>query len=1144
MSEFVHLHNHSDFSLLDGAAPIPGYIRAAEEYGMKHLGLTDHGNMFGALRFEQACRSAGINPVVGSEMYVAPGSRTDRSQSGQKNYHLCLYCRNETGYNNLMVLSSRSYTEGFYYKPRIDDELLEEYHEGLIASSACLAGEIPRAVLAGNREEAKAKALYYRDLFGEGSFYLELMDHGIPEEKTVKQELIQISRETGIPLIATNDIHYLRKDHANAHDILLCIGTNKKKSEENRMRMDEQEYYFKSPEEMEALFSDVPEALENTVRLAEKCDLHIPQPGPILPHYGIPPEFPTPEDYMRHLVWEGLKDRYGELTEEIEKRAEYEMETIIGMGFTGYFLIVWDFIAWAKNRGIPVGPGRGSGAGSIVAYAMTITDIDPLRYGLLFERFLNPERVSMPDFDVDFCFERRNEVIDYVTRKYGQPQVAGICTFGTLKTKAALKDVARVLDIPFDESNKLTDQIPTDMDIPKDWPKTKTEFYLENSPELQGYYSRGGVYEELFRVSAVLEGMNRHVSTHACGMVIGKTRLTDYVPLYRDAKTGSITSQYTMDIIEPCGLVKMDFLGLKTLTLLSNIERLVQKHTPEFSTDAIPEDDAATFEMLGRGESTAVFQFESSGMQDILARAKPNSIEEMIALNALYRPGPMKFIPQYIDSKMGRQEISYPHPDLKEVLEPTFGVIVYQEQVMKVAQIIGGFSLGKADILRRAMGKKKEKELLKMEVEFLDGAEAKGYGRDLGKKVFELLKPFAGYGFNKSHAAAYSIVAYKTAYCRANFPAEFMAANLTNEISNPDAYAGYLAEARKMGIEIAPPDINLSEQYFTVADGRIIYGLVGIKNVGSAAVEKILEVREKEGRFTSFYDFLEKVDLRAINHRVLETMIYAGLFDTVEEQSRSSLIHNLDGVLDHVTRKKEAAEYGQVSLFESCEQEIFPDFEYEEAEEWPRMEILRLEKESLGFYVSGHPLDAYRKAWEKTANLNLKQASHAMTEKVYSLLGMIKSTRTITTKNGRQMAFAQFEDFNGSIELVIFSRAFEKYGQYLETDAVVGVTGKVDLSRDEPKLKVEEIKPPDELKEVKSSEVHIRMAPIEYSEDDLLELRDFLIDHPGSSPLYFHLNRPRGEVVVRPAVNFTITSGRQALDELKSYPKVEAVWKE
>ena len=1146
MSGFVHLHNHSDFSLLDGACRIGDYVRKATELGMKHLALTDHGNLFGALHFEQACHKAGINPIVGSEVYVAPGSRFVKPSSGPKSHHMVLYAKNEEGYRNLMILTSKGYTEGFYYKPRIDDELLEKYHEGLMASAACLGGEIPRAIQAGDWEKAKEKALYYNKLFGEGNFYLEVMNHGIPEEETVRSGMRKLNEETGIPIIATNDIHFLEKDHANAHDIFICISTGKKQVDDKRLKTENPEFYFKTEEEMRTLFSDFPDAIDNTVKLAERCDLTIPQPGPQLPHYEIPEQFSDPESYLRHLTSAGIQQRYptavGDEKKNIEERAEFELKVLFDMGFAGYFLIVWDFIDWARRHDIPVGPGRGSGAGSIVAYALKITDIDPLKYELLFERFLNPERISMPDFDIDFCFERRGEVIEYVHAKYGHDNVAGICTFGTLKTKAVLKDVARVLDIPFSESNAITKVVPEGKT--PDGRKINVKVALEVEPLLKEFYERGGTYKTLFDVASVLEGMNRHVSTHACGKVIGRSVLTDYVPLIKDQKSGDVVTAYTMDIIEPCGLVKMDFLGLKTLTLLKNCENLIHKHTPDFDLETIPEDDQATFLMLGEGHSEAVFQFESQGMQKILKDAKPESIEDLIALNALYRPGPMKYIPQFVESKQGRQKIQYPHPDLIEVLKPTYGVIVYQEQVMKVAQIIGGFSLGKADILRRAMSKKKEKEMAKMGEEFVEGAKAKGYEPKQAMEIFEMLKPFAGYGFNKSHAAAYSVVAYKTAYCKANYPAEFWAANLTNEIDSTDTLKNYLSFTRAEGVEILPPDINLSDRTFTVSDGRVVYGLMGIKGLGQAAAEAVIEARISRGLFDDFPDFLNKTDLRAINRKVLETGIQAGLFDSIESRNRATLLHNLDPVLEASLKKKEDESIGQVSLFAEAAEEVEAELSWDEVDGWSEAELLRLEKEHLGFYVSGHPLDSYRAVWDKTVNLDIKKIERSSTDKPYTILGMIKNVRSLVTRKGDRMAFAVLEDFNGTVELTIFSRTYEKYGHLLTEDAIVGVVGKVDLSRDKPQIKVDEIKVPDELKVIGVPEVHIELVDNDYTEEDLIDLRSFFQDIPGPGSLYLHIPENGARTVVKASNQLGLAVDDFAIGRIKDRKAVATAWKE
>ncbi len=989
---------------------------------------------------------------------------------------------------------------------------------------------------------AQERALYYSDLFGKDNFYLEIMDHGIPEEKTVIDGILEINRSTGIPIIATNDIHYRWKEHANAQDILICIGTNKKKSDTKRLIMSE-ELYFKTPEEMEALFHYIPEALSNTEKLAERCDLTIPQPGPILPDYFIPQDFTDKQEYLKYLVYQGLTKHYDELSDEIMERADFELKTIDQMGFPGYFLIVWDFIDWARKQDIPVGPGRGSGAGSLVAFALGITDVDPLKYGLLFERFLNPERVSMPDFDVDFCFERRQEVIDYVTRKYGYDQVGGICTFGTLKTKAVLKDVARVLDIPFDESNAITKLVPEDKP-PKDWTKSKVEFFLQQDTDLKSFYDRGGVYKELFETAAVLEGMNRHISTHACGKVIGDSQLTNFVPLYKDQKTGEITTEFTMDIIEPCGLVKMDFLGLKTLTLLKNTERLIRKTKPNFSIDNIPDDDKTTFDMLCRGESTAVFQFESTGMQKILREAKPNCLEDLFALNSLYRPGPMQFISQFVEGKHDPKTIKYPDPSLEELLKPTYGVIVYQEQVMKVAQIIGGFTLGKADILRRAMGKKKVKDMEKMKIEFIDGAKERGHDPKHSAYIFEMLEPFAGYGFNKSHAAAYSIVAYKTAFCKANYPAEFMAANLTNEVNSPDAFKNYLDATRDMGLEILPPDINHSDGIFSVNDNKIYYGLQGIKGLGNAAVEAIVAERNAQDHYISMEDFLSRLAASSITKKTLEVLIQCGVFDKIETHSRATLLHNLERLVDIHNRIKESKKYGQTSLFGECEDEINPEIEYEEVEAWSSREILQKEKDYLGNYFSGHPMDDYRELWKKRANLNLETIKQASDSKEYNLLGMVKETRSLITKRGKKMAFATLEDFNGQVGLTLFSSVFEEYGHFLQEDRVIGVVGTVDFSRDDPGIKVKRILEPASLDEKNVKEVHIELNEIQSDEDEIIEFRSFLGRFNGKCSLFIHIKQSNDYIVVKATSQISINANNDTLNKISKHPLVGRVWKE
>jgi DNA polymerase-3 subunit alpha len=1141
MAEFVHLHNHSDYSLLDGAASVGAMVNRAKALGMPGLALTDHGNMFGAVRFYDACKEAGLNPIVGSEFYVAGGSRTEKTgtENGNKYWHLVLLAQNETGYRNLLKLTSASFTEGYYYKPRIDDEILAKHAEGLICSSACIGGEIPSLILMGKEAEAERKAAGYAELFGKDHYYLELQDHGIPEQKTANRGIVAIAKKLGLPLIATNDMHYLERGDAEAHDVLLCIGTNKKVSDPVRMRFPGPEFYMKSADEMAALFGELPEALANTLRVNEMVRLELKYPGPLLPDYVIPPEFASPEDYLRHLTYEGLKRRYPAITPEIGQRAEYELGVIIKMKFTGYFLIVWDFINWAKEHDIPVGPGRGSGAGSIVAYSLRITDIDPLRYNLLFERFLNPERISMPDFDVDFCFERRGEVIDYVTRKYGAERVGQIVTFGTLKAKAVIKDVARALDIPFEDANNIAKLVPED-------PKMTLKKAFDQEPKLRALAGEAR-YRDLFEVAAKLENRNRHTSFHAAGIVIGKSELTDYVPLFKDPKTGITATQFTMDYLEKCGLVKMDFLGLKTLTLIKHTLDLIRKRGIEMEEDRIPEDDEKTFRLLGEGRSTSVFQFESSGMQGILKQAKPSCMEDLIALNALYRPGPMAYIPQFIDSKWGRQPITYPDPCLEPILKETYGVIVYQEQVMQVAQRIGGYSLGQADLLRRAMGKKKVEVMVKEKEKFIAGAVKSGFKAEDADRIFEILIPFAGYGFNKSHAAAYSVVAYRTAYLKANYPAEFMAANLTNEITNTDKLSEYIGEARSMGLEVEPPSVNRSEAYFTVVAGKIVYGLLGIKGVGDGLARAVVAERGAHGPFCGFMDFIERLGTGAMNKKTLECLALSGCFDDFG-RPRQELVGNIERAVDYAAKKEEAGRYGQASLFDTCEEEEFPPFVLEPGEEYPRSELLRLEKELLGFYFSGHPMDEYRKIWERCADADLAHPERSNPEKLYTVVAMLKEFREIITKNGKKMAFGAIEDFAGSIEIVVFPDALEKFRDRLVVDRVVCLRGRIDVTRSAPSLKIEDLADPDSLKDRSWREIHLRLREGIATEDELYDLRDVLFEVPGPCAVYFHV--PVGgadaatERLVKANPQITCSFSEEALERLRAARGVVEVWRD
>ncbi len=1186
---FVHLHVHSDYSLLDGAVSVGSLIRRAVEFGMPGLALTDHGNMFGSLKFYKECRKAGINPIIGCEFYVAGATRKEKTgtEGGNKYYHLILLAKNEQGYRNLTTLSSLSYTEGFYYKPRIDWELLERYHEGLICSTACVAGEVPQFILLGRTADAERVAGRYRDLFGAENYFLELQDHAMDEEARVNRELIPMAKRLGVRLIATNDVHYLERTDAAAHDALLCVGTNRKVSDQNRMRFPCPDFFLKSPAEMSDLFREVPEAISNTLLVNEMVALTIPLPGPLLPEFAIPSVYSGDDDAQaesevasvrdflavmsdedvckpnprygkastaelapgvrasladrlaapvtRYFIWasyRGLEKRYPGYGDDIRRRLDYELATIILMDFVGYFLIVADFINWAKDHEIPVGPGRGSGAGSIVAYSLRITDIDPLRYALLFERFLNPERVSMPDFDVDFCYEGRGAVIDYVTQKYGNDRVGQIITFGTLKAKAVLKDVARALDLSIDESNMITKLVPED-------PKMTLEKAFELEPKLREL-AENPRYQELFEMARKLENKNRHTSFHAAGIVIGKTVLTDYVPLFRDPKTGIVATQYTMDQLEECGLVKMDFLGLKTLTLIKNTIALIRRRGIDIAEDSIPDTDEKTFAMLGEGRSTSVFQFESDGMQGILRQAKPSSVEDLIALNALYRPGPMDNIPKYIDSKWGRTPITYPHRSLEKYLKETYGVIVYQEQVMQVAQEVAGYSLGRADLLRRAMSKKKVEVLAQEEKPFVEGALARGYTRENAKEIFDILVPFAGYGFNKSHAAAYSVVAYRTAWLKANYPAEYMAANLTNEINNTEKLTQYIAEARSMGIGLLEPDINRSEATFSVSDGKIVYGLIGVKGVGEGVVEAIVKERAASGPFKDFLDFLERVGVQSMNKRVIETLIQAGCFDAMGYR-RAELILNLERAYDYCQKKVEAGAYGQASLFEASSDEEFPPFRFEPTLEMPRADLLRTEKQLLGFYFSGHPLDEFKDLYDKCCDVDLAHLERSSPDKEYTLVGQLVEWREILTRKGKKMAFGKVEGYGGTIDIVVFSSTLEANPGRFDVDSIVFLKGTVDTGRETPSFKVDRLVQPSELKEKSYRTMHIALHPVR-SEEDLEGLRDILFESSGQCGVVLHVSDSGGEVSVKAHAQISCSPRADVVERIREASAVSEVW--
>ena len=1207
VSNFVHLHVHSDYSLLDSCAKLDNLIAKAKSLNMPALALTDHGNMFGVLNFEHICHANGINPIVGEEFYVAYGSHLEKNdvpyshkgEDGERHahyFHLILLCENETGYKNMSWLSSIGYTEGLYYgKPRIDFELLEKYHEGLICCSACIAGELPQLLLAGRDDEAKELALKYKNLFGKDHYYIEIQDHGLEEQKIVNKKLIALARELDIPLVATNDVHYVEKEDAVAQDILRCIGFKKLYNEPHQTMggSGNCNWYFKTENEMRQLFPDCPEAIDNTIKIANMCNLTIPQYKTqelkdCLPRFKLPDEFCThgddyksdQDDYVRYIVEEGLKKRYKEITPEIRKRAEYELGIIFQMGFSGYFLIVWEFINWAKSTWdnvnnkpkhyIPIGPGRGSGAGSLVAYAMTITDIDPFKYGLIFERFLNPERVSMPDFDVDMDFDYRQEIIQHTRDLYGDPQVGHIVTFGTLKPKQVLADIGRVLNIPLSEVNMLKKCIP---DSPKATLKSAFSPPSEKFPDggqlIQ--YKDDPRYQQLFELAFKLENVNRNTGLHASGMVIVLTALPNWAPVF--VAEGKVAVQYTMDIIEPCGLVKFDYLGLKTLSLIRYAEDIVNKHKkpdePDFLTSEVSETDEKTFDLFCRGDSVAVFQFESPGMQKILRQAKPRRLEELVALNALYRPGPMDYIPQYIEGKWKPETIHYPDPCLEDILKETYGVMVYQEQVMQVSQRIAGFSLGGADMLRRAMGKKKPEVLMGKKKEFIEGAIKQGFTEQHAADIFEIMIPFAGYGFNKSHAAAYSVLAYRTGWLKAHKPAEFMAANLTNEINSTDGLPFYISESRRIGIPVDPPDINRSDKTFDVVDGRIVFGLKGIKGMGDAAATVIIDERNANGPYESFINFVERAGIkvvdgkRAVNNKAIEVLIKTGAFDKFGI-NRPTLLQNMEHAIDYATEKHLGAESGQVSLFEESGEKEFVDFTFEEVEDLPTMEKLNLEKECIGIYVSGHPLDDYRKIIEQSATLtsenieretriakSQKEQSGSQNQnpwqmrnsgKTYTVIGMIQELKLIRTKKGDEMSFATLQDFNGTIDLTFFPKTWGTIRQQVHTDAVYAFKGKLDASNEEPSVLVDSLEDISSLQINSIHEVHIQLDENLKDEFEIQELKNFLFGTSGNCLVYFHIETAEGLFTIKANSQLTSPCNKEFLDALADIPFVKEVW--
>ncbi len=1131
MSDFVHLHLHTEYSLLDGAVRIKDLVKKAQEYDMPAVAITDHGVMYGAIDFYRQAKAAGIKPIIGCEVYITQ-NRLKKGTANKELSHLVLLAENNQGYQNLLKLVSMAYLEGFYYKPRIDKSLLRQYSEGLICLSSCLAGELASLLKNNQRDRAKEVALEYKDIFGEDNFFLELQDHGLAEEHIANKGLIELSQELDLSLVASNDVHYLNQEDAKLHDILLCIQTGKNINDQDRMKFPNDQFYFKSAAKMAEVFADYPQALTNTVEIAKRCNVELDFDQILLPHYEVPDD-ESKESYLRTLVYEGVEDKYGELTTPIEERIEYELKIINQMGYPAYFLIVRDFIRYAKENDIIVGPGRGSAASSIVSYLLDITEIDPLEYNLLFERFLNPARVSMPDIDIDFCYERRDEVIDYVVKKYGQDKVAQIITFGTMAAKGATRDIARVLGASYDKGDKIAKAIPNSLGITLDKA-------LEESSALQQLYQQDLQSKEIIDYSRQIEGLPRHASTHAAGVIITKEEITNYTPLYMSK--GEVTTQYPMADLEALGLLKMDFLGLRTLTVIDKSLKLIKENQGvEIDLKQLSFNAPKVFEMLSSGDSLGVFQLESGGMRRLIQKLKPEEIEDVIALLALYRPGPLGsgMVDDFIARRHGEEEISYPHQDLEEILQPTYGVILYQEQVMQIAQQIAGYSLGEADILRRAMGKKKVEVMKKHRDIFVKGSENitgainNGYSQELAEELFELIEYFSGYGFNKAHSTAYAYVSYQTAYLKAHYPLEFMAALISSIIGNSDKVGEYINELDRMGIELLVPDINYSQTIFTVENDNIRFGLAGIKNVGAKAITAIVEARKNE-KFKELNDFCEKVDLTKVNQRVIESLIKAGAFDSLGYH-RSQLLQVLPQVYTQAQQVQKQKSNGQTSFFDILEDDQFiaTKIEMPEINEFDSKRLLSLEKDILGFYLTGHPLEDALDQIKSLRDVNTSDLE-ANREKII-LGGLITANREIVTKNNRQMTFLTIEDEISEAEVIVFPNIYDKYQEYILEDQIVIISGKVNQ---EGKLIASKIIDLDnyqqkssENKSIVEKNVHLQL--IHTDEELLAKLKDILLTFQGNNRVYLHLIIKSNRIIIKLNDDYNVVMNDQLKIKLR-----------
>ncbi len=1127
-ANFVHLHTHSQYSLLDGACKLDPLVERAKEFKMPALAITDHGNLFGAAEFYKKATKAGVKPIIGMEAYVAAGSRFDRKQVGNYpsgGFHLVLLAKNQTGYKNLIKLSSAGYLEGFYHRPRVDKELLRKHSEGLVALSACLKGEVNWHLLNNDPDNAVAAAEEYRQIFGDADFYLEVQNHGLDKELLLIPMIETVSKQTGIPMVATNDCHYIDRKDFEAHDALLCIQTGKLVSDQDRMRYATDQIYFKSAEEMQQAFVDYPEAVENTIKIAEECNVEIEMGKLYLPKFEIPPQFEDDDAYLRHLAEDGLQHRYKHITEELKKRLDYELSVIGQMHYAGYFLIVKDFIDYARKVNVPVGPGRGSAAGSLVSYCLGITNIDPIKYSLLFERFLNPERISMPDIDIDFADRGRDKIIDYVVEKYHKENVCQIITFGTMAARGVVRDVGRVLGMPYAEVDRIAKMVPFEIGI-------TLESAMQKNSDLRELYEKDVRIKKLIDLSRTLEGLTRHASTHAAGVVIAPSDLTDFIPLFKGSKD-EITTQYDMKMTEEIGLLKMDFLGLRTLTVMQDcVDMIKESYEKEIDLDAIDLHDKKVYRLFSRGDTVGIFQFESGGMRDYLRRLKPDNLTDLIAMNALYRPGPLDsgMIDVYVDRKKGRKSVAYEHPRLEKILKDTYGVIVFQEQVLQIANSLAGYSLGKADLLRKAMGKKIAEMMAAQKKEFLEGCQKNKIDDKVANSVFEKIETFARYGFNKAHSTGYAYIAYQCAYLKAHYPLEFMAANMTSEIDSSDRIYALMEESRRMNISVLPPDINDSEKGFSVKNKKIRFGLWAVKNVGEGAVEAIIESRREDGKFRTLADLVSRVNLKNLNRRTLESLIAAGALDSLPG-NRAQKTAVVEQMLEF--GQKVQASANTTDLFTSIGEQVErKEPELPDVKDWSMSRRLSNEKDMLGFYVSGHPLDQYRAELNVFGTSDTQRLLEVRDGREVWLGGIISAVKTMNDKRGNRMAFTTIEDFKGTAEMIIFSDCFEKGKQFLLEDNLIMVNGRVSTREGEnPKIIVNDLFPLDLLSERFDCQLVI-IIDEETTERKLVSVENLLEDSQGKTPIIIAARRNGDEYIIK-SRKFSVNPDRNLLSKLK-----------